>query len=230
MTRVNRRPQFDFRLLSELACRNKSYTRPAPLIAARETLRKGEKGLLVSARSIWQYLMVTYVWVVYNYSYYGFQFAIIMTENYMFYFVVLSLSEFLSSYINATVQSVKYMISVAAFCCVVVGLVEEGVLSALLLIVAKFMMNFFSGILLSYTMQLFPTSHRAQGFSLCTFASKLSLIFMPSTFAWFSRSYGLSPLLIIGVLLGTAAALSFFMISTEEADTAEVALLERILY
>ena len=230
MTKVNRRPPFEFRLLSELTHRNRLYVRGESPLAAMQQSPTPKHGAARETRSPWQYVMVMYVWIVYNYSYYGFQFAIIMTQNYMLYFVLMSLSEFFSSYINATVDSVKYMISFAAVCCVLVALLPEGVPATVLLIIAKFMMNFFSGILLSYTMQLFPTHYRAQGFSLCTLASKLALVFMPSTFTWFAQRFRLSPLLIIGLLLATAAGLSFFMMRTEEADTAEITLLEKILY
>lgn len=168
-----------------------------------------------------------WIWIVYNFSYYGFQFAIIFSDNFMVYFVLLSLSEFFGNYISATVNTVKYMISVAALCCLLVPVIGEGIISTFLFIVAKFMMSFFSGILLSYTMQLFPTGFRAQGYSLCTLISKITVIFMPAILTWFTHTYNLSPLFFIGLLLSSGAVMTFFMITTEEADTAEFATLDR---
>lgn len=222
MAAINRRPPFAFRLLSELAHRNKHYAHCGPALAAPPPPPRSRR----VTRSWWQYLMIVYVWVAYNCSYYGFQFAIIMSENFMVCFVLLSVTEFLGSYISATVESVKYMMSAAAACCVAVGVLREGVVSTVLLLLAKLLMTFFSGILLAYTMQLFPTHYRARGFSLCTLASKAALVFMPAALSWVSRGRSLSPLLPIGGLLAVAAAVSARLLRTEEDETAEVALLE----
>ena len=230
MSGINRRPPFHFNLLSELTLKNKNYKYfpdlDSELRRQNTQRRKKRASVFQEIRSLWQYLMIAWVWIVYNFSYYGFQFAIILSDNFMIYFILLSLSEFFGNYIDATVNSVKYMLCVAAVCCLAVPLIGEGFLSTCLFITAKFMMSFFSGILLSYTMQLFPTHFRAQGYSLCTLISKIAVIFMPSTLTWFTKTYRLNPLFFIGLVLSSGAVMTLFMIRTEEADTAEFATLD----
>lgn len=235
MTRINRRPDFQFNLLSELTLKNKSYktlstnklTINTQAVLLPGSKKKKKANIFSEIRSFWQYLMIVWIWVVYNFSYYGFQFAIIMSNNFMVYFVLLSLSEFFGNYIQATVNSVKYMLSVAAICCVLVSLIGEGIFSTFLFLIAKFMMSFFSGILLSYTMQLFPTSYRAQGYSLCTLISKVAVIFMPAILTWFNNRYHLNPLFFIGILLSTGSVLSLCLIRTEEDANAEYASIDK---
>ena len=242
ITKVNKRPEFRFNLLEEMGHYNKKYTTGMDMVGGKSAnLRpKGNSGLfsimsentlLVDNTSSFsrktkiskvklfkKNFKLFFLWAVNYFAYFGLPMLVGDGTTLVLNFTLLGFTELLGILLSTRVlrhyPRVCCMRVFIMFCFVTSSLFYFFKTYFFLLIISKFFLTLFFMILQIYTLEVFSTEVRSQGFGYCFTFGRLCAIFIPVFLGQFS-ALDINPVLILAIFFFLSL---LFMINLKETS------------
>jgi hypothetical protein len=227
ITRVNKRPDFKFKLLEEMHEVNQKYTTAMDLVGGKTmnirpmrdssymsiisespTYKDSSGNLIkVKRKSVFKlfsrHMRLFFLWAVHYFAYFGFPLLIQGGNTLVLNFTLLGCVELFGILLTTSllrnhcrVSSMRICVFFCLLTCVLYYFLDKNYLY---LLVSKFFLTIFFGALQVYTLEVFSTEIRSQGFSYCFTFGRLCAIFLPLALGRFS-ALKVDPVLLLTVL------------------------------
>jgi hypothetical protein len=240
ITRVNKRPEFKFNLVEEMEEINQKYTSAMDIAGGMaNTIRPNRDSAYWSVMSdnphvldsrissiqkvkisklklFRKYFQLFFLWAVHYLAYFGFPLLMGGGTTLVLNFTFLGCIELLGILLSikllkhySRVKSMRYFIIICLVTCIMFYFFDTYFS---LLIISKFFLTLFFGVLQIYTLEMFPIEIRSQGFGYCFSFGRLCAIFIPLFLGRFS-ALQIKPVLILAIFFFLSL---LFMINLKE--------------
>lgn len=227
ITRVNKRPEFKFKLLEEMNEVNPKYTTAMDLVGGKAANIKPKRdssymsvisdapqfiegsGIrrVAHKKSIFKIfsrnLRLFFLWAVHYFAYFGYPLLIQGGNTLVLNFTLLGCVEIVGILLTTRLLrnhcKVGSMRVCVVFCIFTCALYYFLDKNYIYLLVSKFFLTIFFGALQIYTLEVFSTEVRSQAFSYCFTFGRVCAIFLPLAIGRFS-ALQIDPILMLGVL------------------------------
>jgi hypothetical protein len=243
ITRVNKRPEFRFNLVEEMDEINQKYTsamdiaggmsaniRPMrdssywsivsdnPHLIGNQDM-SSQKFKISRLKLFKKYFQLFFLWAVHYLAYFGIPLLMgggtTLILNFTFLGCIELLGILLSIKLLRHFSRIKCMRIFIMICLVTCILFYFFDYQFFLLIITKFFLTLFFGVLQIYTLEIIPVEIRSQGFGYCFTFGRLCAIFIPLFLGRFS-ALQIKPVLILAIFFLLSL---FFMINLKETYT-----------